>query len=105
MAELAYATDLKSVDQMILWVRVPSSLPLQLRKYKMTWTVIFEDSDKKGCLSTTVVHGLWGEANALSTLSSNNSVNGEIVAIIPGNQNVYFNKLVVSGLLSKKQHI
>ena len=57
----------------------------------MIWTVIYRDSYTHGLL-TKVVHGPHGKSDTLSFLSK--GFKGDVLAIVAGDQVVYFNDLV-----------
>jgi len=54
----------------------------------MIWTVIYRDSSEKNMLSK-VIYGPHGERDTMSHLKDN--FDGDVLAIIAGDQAVYFN--------------
>ena len=65
----------------------------------MTWTVICKNPSDNLSLTTEIVHGIWGKKETLLYLEEN--LNSEVIAIVPGEQVVYFNDPVVNSLLEK----
>ena len=59
----------------------------------MIWTVIYRDSCTRGLL-TKVIHGPHGKSDTLSFLSK--GFKGDVLAIVAGDQVVYFNDLIKS---------
>ena len=65
----------------------------------MIWTVIYRDSNSHGLL-TKVIHGPHGKNDTLSFLAK--EFKGDVIAIVAGNQVVYFNDAVKSSLCNEE---
>tara|TARA_Y100001973_G_scaffold103817_1_gene171964 strand:- start:58 stop:321 length:264 start_codon:yes stop_codon:yes gene_type:complete len=69
---------------------------------EMTWTIIYREHGRQDALSTEVIHGPWGEKESMRFASS--KVNGDVLAIVAGDQVVYFNNPVVSSLYDMRNN-